>query len=234
MRAFGACVLLGMVYMTKTCPDFPASVAGALVAGLIGAGTERWGCTNGYWNWEPGLESLFMIGGSPDGFPLEVVVAYAGAGFWMGSISTRIMAPEHAELAEHIPRPFAMVVLSHMYVAALQLFAVVCAWQQPPFRQSIVLCLLGGTVLANIPPASSSSAACSPRASIICWGLVTGCAGYFFEVYATGGIGRNASIYIYLKRPACSCLPLLRCVVFLRCADPDFAIWRYNMEVLCL
>ena len=30
---------------------------------------------------------------------MEVVVAYAGAGFWMSSISTVVLAPEHREVA---------------------------------------------------------------------------------------------------------------------------------------
>ena len=37
---FGLCVCLGMVYMIKTCPDRPTSLLTAIVAGLIGIGTD--------------------------------------------------------------------------------------------------------------------------------------------------------------------------------------------------
>ena len=129
MRAFGLCVLLGMVYMVRSCPDQDCSLLTAAVAGAIGVGTEQWGCSNRFWNWvapefqptfnDAPLKSVLMLDVMPrflfssssssssssslpwplagsEGFPLEVVIAYAGAGWWMGSIATRLLKRELA------------------------------------------------------------------------------------------------------------------------------------------
>ena len=200
MRCFGLCVCLGMVYMIKTCPDRPTSLLTAIVAGLIGIGTEQWGCSQGLWNWvapefqpqygDKYLKSVLMLNvlrgrnnswsswpsAGAEGFPLEVVLAYSGAGFWMGSISTRILSRELAdEAAVGQVKGASLLLPPNLAVGLLQLLCGLIIAVEPPWQQSVLMVTLGITVLAKLHTSSAVKAT-------LFWGLVVGFSGFFFEV----------------------------------------------------
>ena len=219
MRSFGRWVAFGLAYVVWTAPSKRKSVCTGLVAGFIGAATEQWGCAQGLWNWvDPAFHagdlptrSLWMIGGAPRGFPVEVVVAYAGAGLWMSSISCVVLKKEHADCAA-ITRCDAGVAAGGggssggggeggvesktstlLWVCTtLPLLALIIC--EPAYLQSAILLSTGISLLLLLPTFSA-------RAATMGWGLLVGCAGFFFEVFATGGV------------------------------LPDFAVWRYNPNV---
>jgi hypothetical protein len=202
MQTFGYFVYAGMVYVLLSCEDKHMSIVTGLVCALCGAATEHWGCSQQLWNWvdpvfsplDKPTRSLLMIGGQPYGFPVEVVVAYAGAGFWMSSISKVVLAPEHAAIAKAGPaRAFSAVQWTGILL--LNTLLIFLIWCEPVYRQCLLLQLAGWNVAFNIQHCPACLYA------TLVWGLIVGCAGFFFEVYATGGV------------------------------QEDFAVWRYSDDV---
>ena len=217
MQIFGYFVYVGLLYVVRSAPDARTSLLAGALTGAIGAATEYWGCVStGLWNWvDPSFghagdanptRSLWMAGdgGGPRGFPIEVVVAYAGAGFWMASISMVVLAPEHAEVRREaaargrVPAAAAAAAAassssSSSSSALHKLAKAALLWlaaAEPAFRQSALLLALGVHATRQLPPRALRAA--------WAWGAVVGTAGLFFEIFATGG------------------------------ALPSFAVWRYS------
>ena len=211
MASFGRCVALGLVYVIRTASSPRRSLCTGLVAGVVGAATEQWGCAQGLWNWvDPAFHagdrptrSLWMVGGAPHGFPVEVVLAYAGAGWWMSSISCVVLAEEHTDYADAVGRGGgdrgggelgggSLRTWLWICTALPLLVLIVC---EPAYLQSATLLCIGITLLLLFLRTRGA------RAATFGWGLLVGCAGFFFEVFATGGV------------------------------LPEFAVWRYDPEI---
>ena len=84
-----------------------------------------------------------------------------------------------------------MPTLSWVCTALPLLALIIC---EPAYLQSATLLCTGITLRLFLPTFNA-------RAATLGWGLLVGFAGFFFEVFATGGV------------------------------LPDFAVWRYNPEV---
>ena len=217
MCSFGIAVCAGFsLYVFPAAPHKGVSISLALCAGTVGALTEYWGCKyTGLWNWvspvfheaDRATRTLWMIGGAPHGFPIEVVMAYAGAGFWMGSISVIVLQTEHTQVrlsgAQHRAATPAQVPVAgspsllHRFVhnAAAQglhvipAIALIFAWSEPVYLQSALLTGVGWAVVARLPPPA--------RSASVAWGTVVGVSGLFFEIFATGGLRDSLAVWRY-------------------------------------
>jgi hypothetical protein len=198
MKTFGFAVYGGLVYVVLSAPDMQASLSTGLMGGILGSATEWWGCLHtGFWNWvDPSFrsgdlptQSLFMIGGAPRGFPVEVVVAYAGAGFWMSSISNVVLAPEHRDFASGpIPRRTALPTLClRVFEACLLLLAAL----EPTLAQPSLLLCAGVHLTHSLPPKAA--------AAVTAWGIIVGLSGTFFEMFATGGLFEDFAVWRYRR-----------------------------------
>jgi len=196
MRTFGFFVYGGLCYVVLSAPDVRCSLLTGAMAGAVGAATEYWGCVaTGLWNWvDPSYtagdlptQSLWMAGGTPQGFPIEVVVAYAGAGFWMASISKVVLAPEHREVAARGRcRPAALFTACRLL---LECMLVALAYFEPACLQSGLLAAAGLHALSGLPPSAASAT--------VEWGAIVGCSGFFFEIFATGGLVKSFAVWRY-------------------------------------
>ena len=194
MQSFGYAVGLGLVYVVRSAPDPTASLLAGAATGAIGAATEYWGCVaTGLWNWvDPSFgyddlptRSVWMAGGKPQGFPIEVVVAYAGAGWWMASISKVVLAREHAEVAA--AAPLGIPSAQHTLAQVALLFL---ARAEPAYAQSALLLALGlHCTPDSLPPRA--------RRAAWVWGAIVGLSGLFFEIFATGGVVPSFAVWRY-------------------------------------
>jgi|EP00945_MAST-04E_sp_MAST-4E-sp1_P001226 hypothetical protein len=197
MKTFGYFVYVGLLYMIWSCEDMALSLLAGFITGSVGAFTEWWGCSNKLWNWVsanavyPGdrqTASLFMIGGDRYGFPIEVVIAYAGAGFWMASISRVILEKEHAELA-HGKGNVSSNALPYRVVSGILLLV---AYFEPVCLQSCVLLWAGINMTLGLTDQA--------KIASISWGCLVGVSGFFFEIFATGGIADDFAVWRYDKQ----------------------------------
>jgi hypothetical protein len=198
MQTFGYYVYGGMFYVILMCEDLFMSLTTGMLTAVVGAATEHWGCSQQLWNWvnpafssyDKPTRSLLMIGGQPYGFPVEVVVAYAGAGFWMSSISKVILRKEHAAISKVGPaKSFSMLQQAGIFL--LNILVLYLIWCEPVYRQCLILQLVGWNIAFHIQHCPSCLYA------TLAWGLVVGCAGFFFEVYATGGVSEDFAVWRY-------------------------------------
>jgi hypothetical protein len=83
MLVFGIFVYVGLIWIARGVPNYKLALITGMMGGTVGFLTEYWGCGHHFWNWQLPCTSLWMINGMQDGFPVEVVAAYAGAGFWI-------------------------------------------------------------------------------------------------------------------------------------------------------
>lgn len=211
MLTFGRWLGLGLLYIFLSCPDSGMCLRAALIAGLIGLLTEEWGCSHCLWNWHAHTTSFHMITimeSAPEnnGFPIEVIIAYMGAGFWMASISKVVLAPEHLFLEKQLkvyrqrlmvnrglkPRwnfykPESFWKYSTRRAVPSALFLI--AYCEPVYRQSALLLCVGLLIIYRLPQ--------NAKNAILCWGCITGVAGIFFEIYATGGIIEDLIVWKY-------------------------------------
>jgi len=186
MQTFGYCVYAGLVYVVANAPDKRASLYTGLATGVIGALTEHWGCVHtGLWNWVSPVynradlptRSLWMVGGSPQGFPIEVVIAYAGAGWWMASLSKVVLYEEHTALKirgfhEHGEGGARSRMGAERFLLAMACAIVIL--HEPAYLQSALLTWAGWHIALGLPPRA--------REVAIAWGVLVGCAGFFFEM----------------------------------------------------
>jgi hypothetical protein len=197
------------------------SLVSSVLTGVIGAATEQWGCSTGLWNWvsssyphgDRDTTSLWMVGGSPQGFPIEVVVAYgkqvspkflpavtfrhffaAGAGFWMASISKVVLAPEHDDVARaagtggsHDSIREGSIAAALRRITTTLLVGLACS--EPAYVQSACLLCAGINVASGLTTRATWAA--------VCWGVLVGVCGLFFEMFATGGLLENVAVWRY-------------------------------------
>jgi hypothetical protein len=215
MKTFGFCVYAGLLYVVYSSPNYKSSAVIGLTAGFVGAMTEHWGCSQGLWNWvDPSFnpldqptKSLWMIDGAPKGYPVEVVVAYAGAGFWMNSISLHVLAPEHTDMVERnvfnrrrrsccsvLRQHFSVflteyAVLRHLFAVKVAILTLMIMFE-PAFLQAALLMLVG--VFSTVLLPSNRI-----KLATVWWGLVVGFCGLFFEIYATGGLFQEFAVWRY-------------------------------------
>jgi hypothetical protein len=216
MLMFGIYVYIGLIYVVSSSINFKTSCINGFVSGAIGAATEHWGCSQGLWNWvdpsfnamDRSTKSLWMVNGAPHGYPVEVVVAYAGAGFWMTSISLSVLSAEHEEMKNIINRKqswyqtlykqlFNFLQQNTMFCYTFMVLLVALKMLilfEPAYLQSSSLLLIGSLLTVLLPSTNI-------KIATLGWAIITGIAGLFFEIYATGG--------------------------FL----PESAVWRYNHEI---
>ena len=123
-------------------------------------------------------------------------MAYAGAGFWMGSISAVVLEAEHVQMrqscrrrraAAPVPATELLPSLRRFVRSAASLglhvlpaVALLFAWSEPVFLQSGLLTAAGWTVVARLPAPA--------RSATVAWGAVVGgCCGIGPEHIAAVG-----------------------------------------------
>jgi hypothetical protein len=180
MLMFGVFVYLGLFWIVRGVPNYKVAVFNGVIGGGAGFLTEYWGCGLHYWNWVTPCQSLWMINGMEDGFPVEVVVAYAGAGFWMGKLSLKMFAKEHDEVMHfYAHKEYLSTFYFRLSVATvINVIGISIICNESAFLQSVTVFLLGVNVLLFLP-----KTACYIVSS---FALVVGLVGFFFENFATG------------------------------------------------
>ena len=180
MLVFGLFVYAGLFWIVRGVPNVKLSLVTGFAGGLAGFLTEYWGCASHFWNWVTPCTSLWMINGMEDGFPVEVVVAYAGAGFWMSKLSLKMFPAQHGEAVSYFAEKkylegfylrFAIAVLIDVVGVT-----VICV--EPMFLQSVTMFMLGLNVLVFLPRGGLMVSSL--------FALVVGVVGFFFENFATG------------------------------------------------
>ena len=121
-----------------------------------------------------------MIHGSEIGFPVEVIIAYAGIGLWISKLSLKMLAKEHNESIifyqnESIDQNKRMKI---GMVLILFFTGIIVILIEPIYLQSVTILVLGFSVFVFlIRPAQKAVAVFT---------IIIGSIGFFFENYATG------------------------------------------------
>lgn len=180
MLVFGLFVYAGLIWVVRDAPNYKLGMVTGAVGGIVGFATEYWGCARHYWNWVIPCKSIWMVNGMEDGFPVEVVIAYAGAGFWMTKLSLKMFAKEHAESAEFFRQKRYLTSFSPRFALALitALVGVTVICIEPAFLQSTLIFMFGVSVSAFLPR--------SALGVVLPFSAVVGVVGFFFENFATG------------------------------------------------
>ena len=180
MMVFGFFVYAGLFWIVRDVSNTKLAIVTGLVGGLVGFLTEYWGCGQHYWSWVVPCQSLWMINGMEDGFPVEVVVAYAGSGFWITKLSLKLFAEEHRDTALfYANRGY----LTSFYARLTTLFLIVVTGItvlciEPVFIQSSLLLTAGLSVFTLLSR--------SAQKIVGSFAIVVGLVGFFFENFATG------------------------------------------------
>lgn len=180
MFIFGLFVYVGFIWIARGVPNYKLAIITSILGGIIGFLTEYWGCSHHFWNWQLPCQSLWMINGVQDGFPIEVVAAYAGAGFWMSKLSLKMFIPEHQSAIlfyahkKYLDKFYTRISIA--FIIDVIGISIIC--RESLLIQSVTLLMLGLNVLLFLPKEAFRI--------VSGFGLFVGCMGFFFENFATG------------------------------------------------
>ncbi|MHA1684050.1 MAG: hypothetical protein ACTSUE_24135 [Promethearchaeota archaeon] len=181
MAMFGVFIYVGLAWLVYSTPNRKLCLMVGLLGGTIGALTEAWGCFSGFWNWTQPCISLLMIGGNPTGFPIEVVVAYFSAGFWIGKVTLILFKDSVTDVQEKFANganKFNIPTIHAALIVVLNCAGIALIFVEPLFLQSILLLTCGISIFSFLP-----GRVMKRIISII---IFMGFAGFFFENFATG------------------------------------------------
>jgi len=180
MLVFGLFGYAGLVWIIRDVPNYKLAMIMAGVGGLIGYLSEYWGCSSHLWNWVTPCKTIWMIHGPEIGFPVEVIIAYAGIGFWISKLSLKMLAKEHSESIisyrnKNIDQNKQMKI---RMVLILFFTGIIVILIEPIYLQSVTILVLGlSTFLFLIR---------SAQKAVAVFTIIVGFIGFFFENYATG------------------------------------------------
>ena len=201
MMIFGFVGFAGLIWIIRDVPNYKLAIIMAGVSGLAGYLTEYWGCSSHLWNWVIPCKTIWMIHGSDIGFPVEVILAYAGIGFWISKLSLKMLAKEHDEsiifyrnknINQNIRMKIGMVLV-------FCLIGITVVLIEPTYLQSVTVFMLGVSVFIFLVR--------SAQKMVAGFTIVVGLVGFFFENYATGIIPGfavwryNLDLYLNLSIP---------------------------------
>lgn len=180
MLMFGVFVYIGLGWLIFKTPNRMLSFLSGIFGGAIGFLTEAWGCPNHLWNWTEPIITLWMIFGHYKGFPVEIVIAYFAAGFWIGKVSLILFEPQHAETLEFFVNKgyLEQKNLKLGLILLLYSISIIIILMEPIYIQSLILISTGLTLFLWLPKQTKK----------LVWpmAIFMGFVGFFFENFATG------------------------------------------------
>lgn len=180
MLVFGLFGYVGLIWIIRDVPNYKLAMIMGGVGGLIGYLSEYWGCTSHLWNWVTPCKTIWMIHGQEIGFPVEVIIAYTGIGFWISKLSLKMLEKEHEESiiyyrnnnSDQNKRIKVGMVISLFFICMIVILI------EPIYLQSVTILVLGlSTFLFLIR---------SAQKAVVVFTMIVGFVGFFFENYATG------------------------------------------------
>lgn len=180
MLMFGIFVYLGLAWLIYKTPNRKLSLLTGILGGFIGFCTEWWGCPNQLWNWTEPQISLLYLFGKPYGFPVEVVVAYFSAGFWIGKITLILFDPQVRDTidfydSQEFNESIKWRVILAMIITAMGITIIIL---EIMWIQAMLLLSIGCSLFLLLPKRVMGIVA--PFA------MFMGAVGFFFENFATG------------------------------------------------
>ncbi len=191
MALFGIFVYVGLAWLFVTTPSRKISLITGVVGGAVGFFTEFWGCTQHVWNWKLPITTLWMLFGDANGFPIEVVIAYFAAGFWIAKTAHVLFKPSTDYTVKFYEAEGLQDTLKVRKILAilLPIPEIVILLIEPMWMQSMILTAVGIVIMCFLP------------AEALKWvlpiGIFMGGVGFFFENFATGGLGLGVEVWKY-------------------------------------
>ncbi len=191
MALFGIFVYVGLAWLFITTPSRKISLIAGIVGGAVGFFTEFWGCTAHLWNWELPITTIWMIFGDTNGFPIEVVIAYFAAGFWIAKTAHVLFKPstDYTIKFYEVNRLQDTFKVRSILVIVLPIPEIVILLVEPMWIQAMALTAVGIVIICFLPKEALKW--------VISIGVFMGGVGFFFENFATGGFGADWAVWRY-------------------------------------
>ncbi len=191
MTLFGIFVYVGLAWLFVTTPSRKISLMTGIVGGAVGFFTEFWGCTAHLWNWELPITTIWMIFGDTNGFPIEVVIAYFAAGFWIAKTAHVLFKPSTDYTIKYyeVNRLQDTFKVRTILAIVLPIPEIVILLVEPMWIQAMALTAVGIVIICFLPKEALKW--------VIPIGVFMGGVGFFFENFATGGFGVDWAVWRY-------------------------------------
>jgi len=190
MVMFGVFVYIGVAWLIYKTPNRKLCLVTGIIGGTIGFCTEWWGCPNLLWHWTEPCITIWMVFGQPNGFPIEVVIAYFSAGFWIGKVTLILFEPQVDEIVDFYENKGYSDTLKIRLIIAI-IIDVVCITVlsiEIMYIQSMLLLAIGSNIFLTLPK--------KIMGLVLPFALFMGLIGFFFENFATGIIP-GFSVWVY-------------------------------------
>ena len=180
MWIFGIFISIGLVWLVYKTPNRKLCLITGLMGALIGNFTEAWGCPARIWNWTQPCVSIWMIFDPIYGYPIEVVIAYFAAGFWVGKVTVIFFEPQLKEMIDFYKnKGYKDNINIRVAIAIIiDIIGIVLLIFEPMYVQAMLLIMVGTNIFLTLPKEAMLLVA--PFA------VFMGAAGFFFENFATG------------------------------------------------
>jgi len=201
MLMFGVFVYIGLAWLVYKTPNRKLCLITGIIGGTIGFLTEAWGCPNLIWNWTEPQISLWYVYGKPDGFPIEVVIAYFASGFWIGKVTLILFEPQVEETIQFYEEKGYQDTLKLRILIAIiiDVIGLTILLIEPMYIQSMLLIMVGTNIFLTLPK--------KIMGVVLPFAIFMGLIGFFFENFATGIIPGfsvweyDLTLYASLKIP---------------------------------
>jgi len=160
------------------------------MGGFIGNFTEAWGCPSRVWNWTETCYSIWMVFDPVYGYPIEIVIAYFAAGFWIGKVACVLFEPQIEETLDFYQNKGYKEKMNVKLAIAIIIDVVgtTILLIEPLYTQPMLLTMVGTNIFLTLPKETMMV--------VLPFAFVTGCAGFFFENFACGIIP-GFSVWVY-------------------------------------
>ncbi len=191
MALFGIFVYVGLAWLFVTTPSRKISLITGIVGGAVGFFSEFWGCTQHVWNWKLPITTIWMIFGDANGFPVEVVIAYFAAGFWIAKTAHALFKPStDYTIKFYEARGLQDTVKVRAIMAiVLPIPEIMILLIEPMWTQAMVLTAVGIVIVCFLPNETLKW--------VLAIGVFMGGVGFFFENFATGGFSADLVVWKY-------------------------------------
>lgn len=185
-----ACWLFIVIFLVRR----PLAGLVMMVAGgMFGYFCDLWGVSSGLWAYNTNTVSMLVLNGGDlarGGFPIEIVLSYVFAAMWFTYILESLFDVETNDMASAYEAGAAPVkIKSFIPVAVIASFSALVIAIEPLHLEALGYFTAGVFLMSFIPGRMKSVP--------LVFGIVTGIAGTFFELFCTGHVVPGALIWTY-------------------------------------